>query len=108
MANPQELSLRIMQGGGKREEPTHGRHHSSPYRFGVGRPKKERREYPKSPMKKTSSYKGIEVQQAGYDVPVFTITAYLPGHDSSEGERRLKVRERKRERWEEGREGEKE
>ena len=97
MSNPKEVSVRILQAAGNREdgrEVSQGRHHASPYRLGVGRPKKAGREYPKSPMKKTSSYKVMDVPPSSYDV--FTITAYLPSHDSSDGERRLKVRRRER------------
>ena len=90
MSKPQEVSVRISQAGGKRDESRndHGKHYSgrsSPAggRLGVGRPKKAGREF-KSPSKKSGGYSGA------YDV--FTITAYLPGQDTGDAEKRLKVR----------------
>ena len=86
----QEVSVRISQAGGKRDDARndHGKHYSgrqSPAggRLAVGKSKKAGREY-KSPSKKSSAYSGA------YDV--FTITAYLPGQDSGDVEKRLKVR----------------
>ena len=59
MSKPQEVSVRISQAGGKRDESRndHGKHYSgrsSPAggRLGVGRPKKAGREF-KSPSKKS-------------------------------------------------------